>query len=166
MSLQSHPSGFIRPFNMLVSTRQFTAFGICEVERVLMTSPQVSICGLEELGTVTISHGYQSPLVVTVLYWYKKCVPIPCPRQTKVCFMVTDWFWTGCKWKVGWGLIDSREGGAGLLGRHTERKLSLAKLVPVYWNEKKRVHFLNAEDFWNFQNKRIITILLSNCNFY
>jgi hypothetical protein len=33
--------------------------------------------------------------------------------------------------KRGMGLIDSREGATGLLGRHTERKLSLAKLLPV-----------------------------------
>jgi len=42
---------------------------------------------------------------------------------------------------VGWGLIDLKEGATGLLGRHTERKLSLAKLVPVYWKEEKTRFF-------------------------
>ena len=50
--------------------------------------------------------------------------------------------------KRGMGPIGSREGATGLLGRHTERKLFLAKLVPVHWKEgKTRFFFLNAEDF-------------------
>lgn len=142
---------------MWASTRKFRAFGVSEFERVLKTSLQVSIRGLAELGTIT---NIKTHLLVTVSHWYKKCFPNPSPRQTKMHFTVADWFWTGCKWNVGWGLIDSREGATGLLGRHTERKLSLAKLVPVYWKEKKKwKFFLNAENFWNFPNKNYYKLI-------
>jgi len=136
MSHRSHPFWCIRRRNMWFSTRKFTAFGVSEFERVLKTSPQVSIFEPAELGTMPISvTNIKTHLLVTVSHWYKKCFPTPSHRQTKMHFTVADWFRTGCKWNVGWGLIDSRDGATGLLGRHTERKLSLAKLVPLYWKE-------------------------------